>query len=53
MMSSLAFGNLLECAWSVWGVEEKLGTVSLLTDTVVKTAASKEIKIGKLVSLNW
>ncbi|KAJ7794581.1 hypothetical protein B0H14DRAFT_3496868 [Mycena olivaceomarginata] len=28
-------------------VEEKLGTVNLLTDTVVKTAASKEIKISK------
>ncbi|KAJ7862384.1 hypothetical protein B0H14DRAFT_2575457 [Mycena olivaceomarginata] len=40
------FGNLPGCAWSVWGAEEKLGTVNLLTDAVVKTA-------GKLVSLNW
>ncbi|KAJ7796795.1 hypothetical protein B0H14DRAFT_3887381 [Mycena olivaceomarginata] len=40
------FGNLPGCAWSVWGAEEKLGTVNLLTDAVVKTA-------GKSVSLNW
>ncbi|KAJ7823038.1 hypothetical protein B0H14DRAFT_3470269 [Mycena olivaceomarginata] len=41
------FGNLPGCARSVWGAEEKLVMVNLLTDAVVKTAASKEIKIGK------
>jgi hypothetical protein len=48
-----SFGNLPGCAWSVWGAEDQLGTVNLLTDAVVKTAASEEIKIGKSVSLNW
>jgi hypothetical protein len=47
------FGNLPGCARSVWGAEEKLVMVNLLTDVVVKTAASKEIRIGKSVSLNW
>jgi kynurenine formamidase len=48
-----AFKNFPGCAWSVWGAEYQLGTVNLLTDAVVKAAASKEIKTGKSVSLNW
>ncbi|KAJ7237737.1 putative cyclase-domain-containing protein [Mycena haematopus] len=47
------FKNFPGCAWSVWGAEDQLGTVNLLTDAVVKAAASEEIKTGKSVSLNW
>ncbi|KAJ7061472.1 putative cyclase-domain-containing protein [Mycena amicta] len=48
-----AFKNLPGCAWGVWGAEDQLGTVNLLTDEVVKIAASEEIRLGKSVSLNW
>ncbi|KAJ7142121.1 putative cyclase-domain-containing protein [Mycena crocata] len=48
-----AFKNFPGCAWSVWGSEDQLGTVNLLTDAVVKAAASEEIKTGQSVSLNW
>lgn len=41
------------CAWSVWGSEDQLGTVNLLTADVVKRAAQEEIKKGKTVCLNW
>ncbi|KAF7359051.1 Serine/threonine protein kinase PRP4 [Mycena sanguinolenta] len=47
------FKNFPGCAWSVWGAEDQLGTVNLLTDAVVKAAASEEIKTGRSVSLNW
>lgn len=32
------------CAWSVWGSEDQLGTVNLLTPDVVKRATSEEIR---------
>jgi hypothetical protein len=32
------------CAWDVWGKGDQLGTVNLLTNEVVKRAASEEIK---------
>ncbi|KAK7036016.1 Serine/threonine protein kinase PRP4 [Favolaschia claudopus] len=48
-----AFKNFPGCAWGVWGAEDQLGTVNLLTDEVVKAAARENIKIGKSVSLNW
>ncbi|KAJ6606026.1 hypothetical protein DFH09DRAFT_1016944 [Mycena vulgaris] len=47
------FKNFPGCAWGVWGPSDELGTVNLLTDEVVKTAAREEIKIGRSVSLNW
>lgn len=31
------------CAWDIWGRDDELGTVNLLTDTVVRKSA-KEIK---------
>lgn len=37
------FENLTGCAWGVWGPEDQLGTVNLLTDEVVKRAAEEEI----------
>ncbi|KAJ6567080.1 putative cyclase-domain-containing protein [Mycena capillaripes] len=47
------FRNFPGCAWGVWGVEDQLGTVNLLTDTLVKQSAAEEIRTGKTVSLNW
>ncbi|KZT11175.1 uncharacterized protein LAESUDRAFT_754863 [Laetiporus sulphureus 93-53] len=47
-----SFHNLTGCAWDVWGKDDELGTVNLLTEDVVKEAA-KEIKSGKTICLNW
>jgi hypothetical protein len=38
------FKNFPGCAWDVWGKDDQLGTVNLLTEEVVKTAASEEIR---------
>ncbi|KAI0628853.1 hypothetical protein C8Q77DRAFT_343562 [Trametes polyzona] len=46
------FKDFSGCAWEVWGKDDQLGTINLLTDEVVKEAA-KEIKLGKAVCLNW
>ena len=32
------------CAWDVWGKDDQLGTINMLTENVVKEAAEKEIK---------
>ena len=37
------FKEFSGCAWEVWGKDDELGTVNLLTPEVVKEAA-KEIK---------
>ena len=37
------FGQYTGCAWEVWGKDDELGTVNLLTEKVVAEAA-KEIK---------
>lgn len=37
------FHEYTGCAWGVWGSDDELGTVNLLTEDVVKEAA-KEIK---------
>ncbi|KAF9460905.1 putative cyclase-domain-containing protein [Collybia nuda] len=47
------FKNFPGCAWSVWGENDELGTVNLLTDEVVQRASREEIRTGKAVSLNW
>ncbi|KAI0823831.1 hypothetical protein BC628DRAFT_1420576 [Trametes gibbosa] len=47
-----AFKDFSGCAWEVWGKDDQLGTINLLTDEVVKEAA-KEIRLGKAVCLNW
>lgn len=39
-----AFKNYKGCAWTVWGENDQLGTINLLTDEVVQRAASEEIK---------
>ncbi|KAK7679602.1 hypothetical protein QCA50_017313 [Cerrena zonata] len=46
------FHNYSGCAWDVWGKDDELGTINLLTEDVVKNAAG-EIKLGKCISLNW
>jgi hypothetical protein len=38
------FKNFPGCAWGVWGPEDQLGTVNLLTEEVVQRAAAEEIK---------
>ncbi|KAF7777723.1 hypothetical protein Agabi119p4_3795 [Agaricus bisporus var. burnettii] len=47
------YKNFSGCAWGIWGSDDDLGTVNLLTDEVVQKAAAEEIRNGKSVSLNW
>ncbi|KAH9842434.1 uncharacterized protein C8Q71DRAFT_202860 [Rhodofomes roseus] len=47
-----SFRNFPGCAWDVWGKDDELGTINLLTEDVVREAA-KEIKLGKTICLNW
>ena len=42
-----AYKNFDGCAWEVWGKDDQLGTVNLLTPEVVKEAA-QEIKCAPL-----
>lgn len=37
------FHNYTGCAWDVWGKDDQLGTINLLTEDVVREAA-QEIK---------
>lgn len=39
------------CAWDVWGPDDQLGTINLLTPDVVKRAASEEIQC--VFGLHW
>ncbi|CUA72455.1 NAD(P)H-quinone oxidoreductase subunit 5, chloroplastic [Rhizoctonia solani] len=39
-------------AWGVWGEKDELGTVNNITPETI-TAASKEIKLGLSIPLNW
>lgn len=41
------------CAWDVWGRGDQLGTINLLTESVVLRAAKEQIQLGRTVSLNW
>jgi hypothetical protein len=38
------FKNFSGCAWGVWGPDDQLGTVNLLTDQLVKQATTEEIR---------
>ncbi|KAK1992159.1 hypothetical protein LX36DRAFT_645208 [Colletotrichum falcatum] len=40
-------------AWGLWGPDDQLGTLNLLTDDVVARAARENIINGQRVSLNW
>lgn len=46
-----SFHQYSGCAWGVWGPDDELGTVNLLTEEVVAEAV-KEVKQGKMVCLN-
>ncbi|EST08011.1 putative cyclase [Kalmanozyma brasiliensis GHG001] len=48
-----AEGGWPGCAWDVWGRGDQLGTINLLTESVVLRAAKENIKTGRTVSLNW
>lgn len=39
-----SFHDLAGCAWSVWGPDDQLGTVNILTDSVVAQSAKEEIR---------
>jgi hypothetical protein len=38
------FKNFTGCAWGVWGPQDHLGTVNILTEKVVQRAAMEEIR---------
>lgn len=40
-------------AWGLYGVEDELGTLNMLTPEVVALAAASEIKTGERISLDW
>ncbi|KAF2015079.1 hypothetical protein BU24DRAFT_482591 [Aaosphaeria arxii CBS 175.79] len=40
-------------AWGLWGPDDQLGTLNLLTDEIVGRAAKEEIRTGARISLNW
>jgi hypothetical protein len=44
------FKNFPGCAWGVWGDQDELGTVNLLTDTLVKQTAAEEIRFVAVLS---
>ncbi|CAK7234102.1 hypothetical protein SCUCBS95973_008821 [Sporothrix curviconia] len=41
-----------ETAW-IWGEEDDIGRINLLTPEVVRAVQESELKDGKVVSLNW
>ncbi|EIW70955.1 hypothetical protein M231_05386 [Tremella mesenterica] len=40
-------------AWGLWGRDDQIGMLNLLTPEVVLNAAQTQIKTGQRVSLNW
>ena len=38
------FHELTGCAWEVWGKDDQLGTINLLTEEVVQRAAREEVR---------
>jgi hypothetical protein len=39
-------------AWGLWGEDDELGTLNLITEDVMKAAAS-EVKLGKAINLKY
>jgi hypothetical protein len=39
-------------AWNLWGQDDELGTLNLITEDVTRAAAT-EIKVGKAISLKY
>ncbi|KAG0701584.1 hypothetical protein DFH29DRAFT_1000119 [Suillus ampliporus] len=48
-----SFHDFTGCAWEVWGKDDELGTINLLTPEVVARSAQEEIRLGRTVALNW
>ncbi|KAF7974251.1 hypothetical protein HWV62_35528 [Athelia sp. TMB] len=50
-----SFHNFKGCAWAVWGPDDQLGTVNLLTDDLVAQTAREEIRLtlSKSFSIPW
>lgn len=46
-------GGFPGCAWNVWGAGDQLGTVNMLTDSLVARTAKEEVRTGHAISLNW
>ncbi|EKM56138.1 uncharacterized protein PHACADRAFT_174309 [Phanerochaete carnosa HHB-10118-sp] len=46
------FHQYTGCAWGLWGPDDELGTVNLLTEKVVAEAV-KDVKLGKMICLNF
>ncbi|CAO1632741.1 unnamed protein product [Parajaminaea phylloscopi] len=46
-------GGFHGCAWDVFGRDDQLGTLNLLTDHVRARAAREEIRTGHCISLSW
>jgi hypothetical protein len=40
-------------AWGLWGPDDQLGTLNLLTDDVIAKAATENILTGQRISLKW
>lgn len=40
-------------AWGLWGSDDQLGTLNLLTDDVIAKAAAENILTGQRISLKW
>lgn len=40
-------------AWGLWGSDDQLGTLNLLTDDVIAKAATENILTGQRISLKW
>lgn len=38
------YKNFPGCAWAVWGADDQLGTVNLLTKDVVQRAVAEEVR---------
>ena len=38
------YKNFPGCAWAVWGADDQLGTVNLLTRDVVQRAVAEEVR---------
>lgn len=45
-------GDPHHSAWGLWGDDDELGTLNLITEETVR-AASTEIKEGLRINLNW
>lgn len=46
-----SFHEYTGCAWGVWGEGNQLGTINLLTDTIVKAAAKENIQYVVLYTI--